>query len=157
MPTNTLTGELPDDVRQIIANIPFMGGFTDDELTSIIACFERRNAVAGESIIRRGEQPSHLYVILSGRVELHLVDQDTEIRKRTFGPGDHFGEVAMLALVNETASFAALEDCELLAFPIRALNELRRESPDLFGRVVLNLARDLARKVQYSDDLMLRG
>lgn len=150
-------GDLPHDIYRIISNIPFLGGFTDDELRHIIACFERTTALTGESIIQRGEQPSHLYVIISGQVELHIVDQNTDIRKRTFGPGDHFGEVGMLALVNEAASFIALEDCELLAFPIRALNELRRGSPDLFGRVVLNLARDLARKVQYSDDLMLRG
>jgi len=154
---NAPSDALPDDVYRIISNIPFMGGFTEDELTRIIACFERASASSGDKIICRGEQPSHLYVIISGRVELRIVDGDSDIHKRTFDSGDHFGEVGMLALVNDTASFIALEDCELLAFPIRALNELRKGSPDLFGRVVLNLARDLARKVQYSDDLMLRG
>lgn len=156
MPSNT-----PNDqaaaVREILSNVPFLGGFTEDELALITSYFEHTSAPSGKLIICKGEQPSHLYVILSGRVELQISDKDKAIHKRTFEVGDHFGEVAMLALINEAASFVALEDCELLAFPGSAFYKLRKESPDLFGRIVLNLARDLARKVQYSDELMLHG
>jgi CRP-like cAMP-binding protein len=59
-------------------------------------------------------------------------------------------------LVNESATFVAKEDCELIAFPRKAFYQLKTETPDLFCRIVLNLARDLTRKVLYSDDLMLR-
>ena len=76
-----------------------------------------------------------------------MSDKYIILHKRTFEVGDHFGEVAMLSLVNETASSVALEDCDLLAFPFSARHELRKASPNLCGRIVLNLARDLARKV----------
>tara|TARA_B110000967_G_scaffold139696_1_gene142637 strand:+ start:2129 stop:2374 length:246 start_codon:yes stop_codon:yes gene_type:complete len=70
---------------------------------------------------------------------------------------DHFGEVAMLSMINNTASFFAAEDCQLIAFSRKSLARLSKEEPLIFRQLILNLARDLARKVQYSNERMLRG
>ena len=70
---------------------------------------------------------------------------------------DHFGEVAMLSMINNTASFFAAEGCQLIAFSRKSLARLSKEEPLIFRQLILNLARDLARKVQYSDERMLRG
>jgi len=104
----------------------------------------------------KGDEPTHIYIIQSGLVELRIGDENKDVRKREFGLGDHFGEVAMLSLVNDTATFIALEDCRLISFPRKAFLRLKQDSPELFCRIILNLARDLARKLQFSDDLMLR-
>ncbi len=123
----------------------------------MLSYFEPLSFKAGDVIAEKGGQSSHIYIIRSGRVELHLADENQDIRKREFTVGDHFGEVSMLSLINDTATFVALEDCECIAFSRKSLARLKAENLELFSRVLLNLARDLARKIQYSDDLMLRG
>ena len=70
---------------------------------------------------------------------------------------DHFGEVAMLSMINNTASFFAAEGCQLIAFSRKSLARLSKEEPLIFRQLILNLARDLAKKVQYSNERMLRG
>jgi CRP-like cAMP-binding protein len=61
----------------------------------------------------------------------------------------------MLSMINHTASFVAAEPSELIVLSRRALNQLRKDDADLFCRLILNLARDLARKLQYTDEMLL--
>ena len=49
------------------------------------------------------------------------------------------------------------EDCQRIAFSRKSLARLSKEAPLIFRQLMLNLARDLSRKVQYSDELMLCG
>jgi CRP-like cAMP-binding protein len=90
-------------------------------------------------------------------VELRIGDGTTNLPKREFFVDDHFGEVAMLSMINDTALFFAAEDCQLIAFSRKSLARLSKEAPLIFRQLMLNLARDLSRKVQYSDELMLCG
>ena len=77
--------------------------------------------------------------------------------KREFEVGDSFGEAALLSMINNTASFYALEDCELIALSRQSLNRLRKEQPTVFTQLIVNIARDLARKLQYTDEMLAAG
>jgi MFS family permease len=61
---------------------------------------------AGAPIVREGEIGDRFYVIRSGTVS---------ILGRTFGPGDGFGEIALLRDVPRTATASAVTDVELVA------------------------------------------
>ena len=100
--------------------------------------------------------PSHIYIIKKGKIDLYLSYEGTPIKKREFNVGDCFGEAAMLSTINNTASFVAAEDCELIMLSRRALNQLRGEDPKVFCILIMNLARELARKLQYTDEMLLR-
>lgn len=115
------------EVRGILSRIPFLGGIEGDAFESMYGYFE------------------------------HTAIKAVDLRKREFSVGDHFCEVAMLSMINDNASFFAVEDCQLIAFSRKSLARLSREESLIFRQLMLNLARDLARKVQYSDELMLRG
>jgi CRP/FNR family transcriptional regulator, cyclic AMP receptor protein len=148
-----------DDVKSvlpILSRISFLGGLTEEQRTVVFRHFEIAVYDGDEVVARHGEEPSHIYIIKRGRIELRLADADHTVRKREFQVGDCFGEAAMLALVNNTASFIALEPSELIVLSRRALNELRTEAPEVFCQLILNLARDLARKLQYTDEMLLR-
>lgn len=146
-----------NEVREILSHISFLGGIVEDSFETMMGYFESTTCSAGECIISKGESPTHIYIIQSGRVELRIAEGTIDLRKREFVVGDHFGEVAMLSMINDTASFFTAEDCQLIAFSRKSLARLSKEEPLIFRQLMLNLARDLARKVQYSDELMLRG
>ncbi len=145
-----------DSVLPILSHISFLGGIADEKREVIFRRFETGRYAKGEYIAREGEEPSHLYIIKEGRVELQITDREVTVSKREFHVGDCFGVAAMLSLINNSASFVAAEESELIVLSRRALNQLRGEDPDVFCQLMVNLARDLARKLQYSDELMLR-
>ncbi|MFP4158037.1 MAG: cyclic nucleotide-binding domain-containing protein, partial [Opitutales bacterium] len=107
-------------------------------------------------IARKGETPTHLYIIKSGLVGLVLESEGAVVSKRQFHAGDSFGEAALLSLINNTASFRADEASELIVLSRRSLNKLRKEDPEVFTILMVNMARELARKLQYTDDMLLR-
>jgi CRP-like cAMP-binding protein len=145
------------ELRGVLSRISFLGGIEGGAFESMMGYFEHAVFKAGECIIRARESPTHIYIIQSGNVELRIGDGTTNLRKREFIVGDHFGEVAMLSMINDTSSFFAAEDCQLIAFSRKSLARLSKNEPLIFRQLMLNLARDLARKVQYSDELMLRS
>lgn len=144
-------------VMPILSKISFLGGIVEEKLEVIARHFKVTRFTKGQYIAKQGEEPSHLFIILEGRVELQITDQSTAVTKREFHVGDCCGEVAMLSLINNMASFVAAEDVRLIVLSRRELNQLRGEDPDIFCQLMVNLARDLARKLQYTDSMLLHG
>jgi CRP/FNR family cyclic AMP-dependent transcriptional regulator len=145
----------PESVEAILSRISFLGGMTKEQRQILYSYLETISYEEGEFIARRGEEPTHIYIINSGSIHLMIEDEKSAVVKRTFISGDCFGEAAMLTLVNNSASFIAAEDCTLIVFSRKAFNRLRKEDPTVFSQLILNLARGLARKLQYSDDILL--
>jgi rhodanese-related sulfurtransferase/predicted peroxiredoxin len=72
---------------------------------------------AGSSITSMGEAPHTFYVMVSGRAELWRQDADSGLPTKAgeLGPGDRFGEDALLTGHEGLEGVKALEDCSLLA------------------------------------------
>ena len=148
--------EDPDSLMPILSRIAFLGAVTDEQREEVCKFLEVGTYHKGEYVSRRGEQPSHIYIISKGKVNLELTDEQVVLNKREFNVGDCFGEAALLAMKNNTASFVAAEDSELVVLSRKSLNRLRNKNPKLFTLLILNLARELARKLQFTDEIMLK-
>jgi hypothetical protein len=80
--------------------------------------FLEKKYKAGDTIIEQGEPATHFYVVKDGNVEVsQSVSTGAALREdviNQFGPGQSFGETAILRRSSRTASVRALSDCTLL-------------------------------------------
>lgn len=89
--------------------------------------------VAGDVLVREGEEADRFFVVESGRVEVTQADPVRGDRVlRTEGPGEYFGEIGLLRDVPRTATITALEDTVVLTLArddfLRAVSGHRESS-----------------------------
>jgi CRP-like cAMP-binding protein len=80
-------------------------------LRRLAASLEGHQALRGEAIVKQGEPGELVYVIAAGRVR---VSRDGGVI-RELGPGDVFGELALMLDVPRTATVTALHPVRLRA------------------------------------------
>jgi MFS family permease len=95
----------------VLQAIPIFSPLSAPVLEGLAARLALIRAPAGEQIVRQGDPGDRFYVIASGRVEVSI---DGSVQA-TQGPGEHFGEIALLRDVPRTATVTARTDVELFA------------------------------------------
>lgn len=104
-------------------------------LFAVVAIFAQRTLVLekfgpGQVIFREGDPGRHVYVIKSGTVEVltRRAGSETPTVIKRLGPGEHFGEMALLRNAPRTATIRAVTDVEVF-----------RMSPNNFALLYTNL------------------
>ena len=147
--------EDPKPVLSILSQISLLGGFTDRQQSEIFTRLETGVFRRGEYVFQRGDEPSHIYIVESGAIELLIPQDGTVIEKKRLGIGDCFGQVAVMSIHQHTVSALAIEDSEVIVLSRQALHQLRHEDIELFALLMMNIARELARRLQYMDEMLL--
>jgi hypothetical protein len=108
-------------------------------------------AAAGEFIFREGDLTSDLFILEDGRVELLRHEDGTPQVVATLGPGELFGELALLEDQPRDLAARAATDCTLLRLDYATLLDLIRENP----QVALNGMRRLSRRLREQERAVL--
>jgi CRP-like cAMP-binding protein len=103
---------------------------------------EPRICQAGEAIFREYDMGAEMYVVLEGEVELSFGSKGTE----TLGPGEPFGEMALIDQAPRTATAIAKTDCKLAVIPERRFLFLVQTTPH-FALLIMKVMADRLRKM----------
>jgi CRP/FNR family transcriptional regulator, cyclic AMP receptor protein len=107
----------------------------------------------GQMLITEGDIASHMFVVLSGEVEvLHKGGSDHDVRVALLGPGDWIGEMAILDVQPRSASVRALAPSEVVRMTAVDVKRLLYErDAGQYALLVMNIARELSRRLRVAD------
>jgi CPA2 family monovalent cation:H+ antiporter-2 len=112
--------------EELVKRFPLFAGLTPEQCETVALHFQRRSAEPGERLIRVGDKADVVYFISSGQVEIVINGHSIKT-----GPGDFFGEMALLSGEPRSADVTALDYCELLTLSRRDFRELLRRYPGM--------------------------
>jgi CRP-like cAMP-binding protein/rhodanese-related sulfurtransferase len=112
--------------RSLLRDLP------PDELDELARTLQNRVLQPNEFVFREGDTADAFYIIGSGRVRV-FVRHENRIERElcVCGPGEHFGEVALLAGATRTANVECLAETHLIVLPKERFDRLLRDYPDL--------------------------
>ena len=130
-----------------LARIPLLQGVPAEALGQLLRVVRRRSYHRSEVVFHQGDPGDTLHLIRAGRVKIVLpAETGDEVVLAILGPGDCFGEMAVLDGEPRSASVVAMEQVETLALGRQDFRTFFRSSPETAERLVINLAR-IIRKV----------
>jgi CRP-like cAMP-binding protein len=115
---------------------------SNDELRKLAETTRQRIYARGEVIVRQQDTTSELFILVTGEVvvTVHLPGTEDETEVARLGPGEFFGEMALLTGDLRRATVRAHTSCELLEVGRSAVQSLLERSPDLAERMSAVLA-----------------
>lgn len=94
---------------------PLFSGLSRAEAAVLGTFLEQRKAAVGDVVVRQGEAGDSLYLIEGGRAAVRIGSQrGRPVTIAQLGPGDYFGEIALVAGGERTADVVAQEPLTLL-------------------------------------------
>lgn len=119
---------------------------------AVLQRFQRRLASVGTTVIRRGETGHGLVLVVRGRLDVHAERSDgARVSLDAIGPGDHVGEIGLIAHAPAASYVVAAVDSELLVLPAAAFYDVTKACPALWAQlanVAERRSRDHARRLQ---------
>lgn len=110
----------------LVAKVPFFHDVGAAVIADVARLLRPRDYPAGAIIVRRGASGDCMYFVVSGEVEVQVRPEPVVL-----GPGEFFGEVALLTGGPRNATIVAVRQCTLLILDIVDFRELLGRQPDL--------------------------
>ena len=129
---------------QLLRSVPLFADLEEDELERFSRVAVPRSFPAGTRVFHEGDRSDACYIVREGSFRVTREHSDGRaITLATLGPGEVFGELAMLDGDLRSASAEALSDGELLALPATDVKGLLARHPEISVKLVAALVRRL--------------
>lgn len=141
-------------MNALIQGVPIFAGLSPDALEIFTARMKEITAPPGAVILSEGESSRTFYLIGQGAVRVckHF-GQPAEVELARLGSGEFFGEMCILETLPRSATVQTVEPSTFLTLSSMDFLHLYNQMPREYGILVLNLARDLSRRLRRLDEV----
>jgi len=141
------------ELFEALVRVPLLAGTTFAARTVIGGEGAVHNYAAGDYIVREGEEGHAFFILVEGEVSvIKRAGTATEVTICTLKQGEFFGEFCILSPTRRAASIRALQAVRAIEIKAATLHHLHLNMPDQYAIILLNLARDLARRLAHLDE-----
>jgi glucose-6-phosphate 1-dehydrogenase len=113
--------------RDVLEKVPIFQNGTPSFLRKLALTLQPVTCGDGDTIITKGDVGNDMYFVCRGQVEV----LDGSKRLNVLGPGDHFGELALLHATPRNASVRAIGTCDVFALSKADFHQVLSDHPDM--------------------------
>ena len=131
---------------RLLGEVDLFSGLDKVTLAKLAARLQPESYKADAIIIRQAEPGDAFYLVASGSLGVYTTGANggAEARVNVLGPGDPFGEMALLTNSRRSASIKAESDCEVLRLERGVFLDLVKQEPSVALAIAATLSRRLA-------------
>jgi CRP-like cAMP-binding protein len=125
---------------ELLRQAPLFAHCSKAELAQLSVLADEIDLPAGKALTREGETGREFFVLIEGEAEVRRKGR----KVNTMGPGDFFGEIALVTARPRTATVTATSPVRLLVVTDRAFRDLMQRTPSMKDKVLSALAARVA-------------
>jgi CRP/FNR family transcriptional regulator, cyclic AMP receptor protein len=145
----------PPITADTLRDIGLFGALPDETLTYLCQSLPTLPFPPGEVIFREGDAGRDMFVVLAGELEVMKHSRTGhDARVAMLGIHDWFGEMSLLDVQPRSATVRVIAPCTLLRISSADLDALYRHDLKSYTLIVLNVARELSRRLRVADGLL---
>jgi len=144
-----------ENVLSILNKITIFAGLSDSQLNKLFKLLSSVSYKANETVFEQGDEPGHIYIVKKGSVKLVIWEEQIPLELMVFEEGHCFGEASVIGIQRHQGTVIAIEDTELIVLSRKALMSIYDSDKELFSILILNIAREVCRRLYASDDVLL--
>ncbi len=126
---------------ELLKRIPLFAECTKAELIEVAISADEREAPEGERLTEEGERGREFFIVVDGAVAVSRAGR----KLADLGPGDWFGEIAILTFKPRTATATATSSVRLLVIRDREFRQVVETTP----RIGLKVLRSVAERLEH--------
>ncbi len=142
----------PDVER--LREVGLFGGLNDAALDQLAHAHELVEVSTGDAVFREGEPGREMFVVLDGEVELTRSVRGRQASIARVARNDWFGEMSMLDILPRPTTARVVQKALLLRVTCHDLDSLYRRDMKAYTLLVLNIAREMSRRLRTADAMI---
>lgn len=145
-PFPLIFGKRPEDIATLAQN-PLLARLSQQELGTLLDLLDHVGVPPGTSVVRQGEAGDQMYFLLEGEARA----ERGQLEVQQLGPGDHFGELALLGL-RRRRTVLSLTPLRLARLSRSRFQSLSQRHPGLALNLLQGIARDMGDDIEAVTD-----
>ena len=142
---------MPDP--KILLKYSLFGGLTKEQIEKIIPLMVQETYQPGDTIITERKANDKILFIIEGRVS--IIRGGKVIYD--LAEGNTFGEMEVLDVMPCAATIRAVNEVTVMSISNIALREIYKTDLKCYSLLLMNLARDLSRRLRVANEIMVEG
>jgi len=137
---------VPMDEREVLRTVPIFSELSDEDITSLAKLASRKRYPKDTVVFFENEEGDFFFTILEGRIKVTILGDDgREVILSVLGPGDFFGEMALLDNEPRSATAIAVEESELLSLHRNDFQTVLNDNKSITSALIRVLSARLRR------------
>lgn len=135
----TAPATTPEESVEVVHEIPLFAQLDEQQVKKVTSLFKERRFPAGETVAKEGSGAAAFFIIRSGEASVSVRGQP----RPGLGPGDYFGEIALIDGGERAATVTALTDLVCLGLTYWDFRPLVQNNPEIAWGLLQSLAKQL--------------
>jgi CRP/FNR family cyclic AMP-dependent transcriptional regulator len=141
--------------REFLARIPIFGGLAPEVLDQIIEAAAIVEVAPAVQLIAEGELATSVFVVCQGELEIRKRGtHGKEFRLAVLKSGDCVGEMSLIDIQPRSATVCTLTPTVLFRLDHSDIGKLYRSHPEVYTLLVMNIAREISRRLRRADQVL---